>query len=151
MKLKILTCDCFLAHMRDTDVHFEVQNTFGLCECYYLPHRIVATKWGFHGLNVNRFFRNYFASTSCGCRYQDRDKICTHCERVEIAFNVNVQNVCMNEEDFPNKLFKFYDFSSYAESLPGDPFFVYDKDMNRIVTRIDSVDWGDFFVGKETL
>ena len=100
---------------------------FGYYECYYLPHRIVVTKCGFHHLNVNSFFRNYFASMSCGCKYHDKDKICMHCERLEIALNVNLSKVCMNEEDFP-KRFKFYDFSLYAKTLPGNPFFVYDKD-----------------------
>ena len=62
MKLKVLTCDCFLPQMNDTDVEFEVQNRFDACECGHLPHRIAVTKCGFHDLNVNGFFRHYFAS-----------------------------------------------------------------------------------------
>ena len=54
----------------------------------------------------------------------------------------------MNEEDFPER-FKFYDFSSYTETLPGDSFFVYDGNKNRTVCRIDCMDWGDFFLAKK--
>ena len=151
MKPKVLTCDCFIARMGQTHVEFEVQNRFGVCECYYLPHRVVATKCNFHHLNVNGFFRNYFASMSCGCQYQERDKTHSHCDRLEVALNVNVLKVCIDEKDFPTESFKFYDFSSYAKTLAGDPFYVYDKDLKCIVKRIDTIDWGDFFVGKEMM
>ena len=144
MKLKVLTCDCFIDYMRETDVHFEVQNTFGSCECSFLLHRIIVPRCGFYHFNVNGFCCSYFASVSCGCQFQGKDKRCKHCDRLEIALNVNVQKVCLNEEDFP-KRYKFYDFSLFAKTLPGDPFFAYDKHLNCIVKRIDSIDWGDFF------
>ena len=49
------------------------------------------------------------------------------------------------------KRFKFYDFSSYAKTLPGDAFFVYDNTKNRVAVKLDSIDWCDFFVGKEIM
>ena len=93
----------------------------------------------------------HFILLSYGCQYQERDKTCAHCDRFEIALNVNVSEVCIDEKDFPTESFKFYDFSSYAKTLPGNPFFVYNKDLNCIVRRIDAIDWGDFFVGNETM
>ena len=136
--------------MNDTDILFAEENRFGACECAHLPHRIVVTKCGLHHLKVNGFFQRYFASVTCGCRFQEKSKTCTHCDRLEIALNVNVLKVCMKEEDFP-KRFKFYDFSDYAKALPGDPFFVYDEELNCLVKRIDSYDWRIFFIGRETM
>ena len=103
--------------------------------CYKVP---------ISSLEYECFFRNYFAFVSCGCQYQEKDKICAHCDRLEIASNVNVLKVCINEEDFPKRL-KFNDFSLYPKTLSGNPFFVYNKDLNCIVKGTGSIDWGDFF------
>ena len=151
MQLKVLTCDCILSYLNDTKIEFEVHRTFGACECN-LEHKIVAITCHFHPLNVNGFARNYFASANCSCVNEQIDRVYKHCASLENALNINVKKVCPREENLPKQLFKYLDFYEYSEKkLPGDPFFVFDYDLNCVCTRIDAIDWEDFFIGKETV
>ena len=76
MKLKILTCECFIAHMRGTDVRFEVNNSFDSCEFCNVLHKLVAVKCRLQRLNMNGSLANYFTINLRMCRYVVKDKIC---------------------------------------------------------------------------
>ena len=66
------------------------------------------------------------------------------------GLNTRVAKICIKKEDFPN-CYIYYKFVKYLSDLPGDGFFVFDKDIKRIVYRIATSDWGNFFLEKETM
>ena len=88
-------------------------------------------------MNLTGFARNYFASVVCSCVYEEKDKICKHCQTFEISLNVNVQKICVKEEHLSIDI-EYMDFYKYAlKKLPGDPFFISDHIRNRGFTRVE--------------
>ena len=148
--LMILTCKCRINELREKETPYECYLTFGECQCE-VEHTITATICPIHYLNVTGFARSFFASVKCNCLKMERNEICKHCKSLEIALNVNVKTVCVKKEDLPADL-KFVHFDKYSErKLSGDQIFIYDPIENCICTRLDSIDWMGFFIGKETL
>ena len=75
---------------------------------------------------------------------------CCHCKRARYALNTDTIKICLKKEDLP-KEFKLVEINKYLEHLKADLIFYYSKEENEMKLSIDSLDWGDFFVDKETM
>ena len=80
----------------------------------------------------------------------DKNLACCHCKRVRYALNTDTIKICLKKEDLLRE-FKLVEINKYLGHLKVDPIFYYSKEENEIKLFIDSLDWGNFFVDKETM
>ena len=88
---------------------------------------------------------------NCTCVFIKKDEICKHCQYLKTAMNFFVPKICVERKRLP-KDFKVEKIDRYLiKKLPADPIFYFSKKINMVKASITSIDWGDFFIGKETM
>ena len=98
--------------------------------------------------NVKSMLFLFWMMNKC-CVNLNKNLVCCHCKRLRYALNTDAI-ICLKKEDLP-KEFKLVDINKYLEHLKADLIFYYSKEENEMKLSIDSLDWGDFFVDKETM
>lgn len=120
------------------------------CPCQE-DHEIVVTFWFLHKFDLVRFGRNYFVSTNCSCVYVAKDKICKHCKFLKTAVNCFIPKICVRRSDV-SKRFHLEGIDVFMrKKFRADPILYFSKNENLVKTSTDSLDWGDSFLGKETM
>ena len=116
-----------------------------------VEHKIFATKCENCHYKVAGFARNYFSTISCSCQYINKDVACSHYRQLFHSLNSSTINVRAEANDLPVD-FNLIEIDKYLEMyLRVDPIFYYSKQNNQIQMSIDSPDWGNIFINKETM
>ena len=147
---KILTYNCKILELekKRNNISYAGNNFDCLCEA---EHEVVSTICPWRKLNLVPFSRNYFESTNCSCIFINKDEICKHCKYLKASMNFFVPKIYVEKKLLP-KGFKVEKIDQYLiKRLPADPVFYFSKEINMINATIESIDWGDFFIGKETM
>ena len=145
-----MTCDCKISKLEEKRIHISyTANSFDcLCET---EHEVISTIYPPHKLNLVSFLRKYFKSRNCSCVFINKGEICKHCQYLKNSMNFFVPKICVEKKLLP-KDFKVEKINQYLiKRLPADPVFWFSKEINMVNASIDSIDWGDFFIDKETI
>ena len=141
--------------VRKKNISFTQSFSFDDCTCRFADHEIFVTRCKYCLKNVIGFSRNYFTSVQCSCIETDKDEVCKHCKQLAHSINFLVMKLCINSRDVKKEFMEKMNFMKihrYLEKvLKGSPIFYFSKEKNRVLISFDSLDWGNFFVNKETM
>ena len=79
------------------------------------------------------------------------DTVCYHCVNLSNSLNVETIKMCLKKEDLPGNS-ELININKYlGKCVRADPIFYYSMEQNKIYFSLDSLDWGYFFHGEETM
>ena len=99
---------------------------------------------------MSRFSRNYFASVVCSCAKAARDHACKHYNFVFRTLNWYTAKICIEKLNVPEH-FNLIGINEHLKKILGDVFFHFCYVSSKIKLRLDTLEFGEFFVGKETM
>ena len=134
---KILTCNCKRSRLDQLEINYTYSFFFEDCHCS-TNHEIFGVRGKIYPYNLVGFARNDFASFSCSCVKLNKDTVCHHCVNLRNNLNVETIKICLKKEDMLDE----FELINY---------FYYSKEQNKIDFSLVSLDWGNFFYGKETM
>ena len=113
-------------------------------------HGVFATSCQNCQYNMSGFSRNYFASVVCSCAKAAKNRACIHCNFMFRSLNWYTAKICIEKSNVPEH-FNLFGIDEYLKKTPGDVFFHFCYVSNQIKLRLDALEFGEFFAGKETM
>ena len=144
-------CSCNRFHLDQLDINYTYAYTCHGCR-YDVEHKVFALMCSVCKYNLIGFAGEYFASIDCFCIVKEKDNVCLYSKRFRCWIKSWHNQGCLKEKVVPSE-FKFVEIDKYLViDVKTDLFFFYFcKETNEIMVRIDALDWGEFFTGKETM
>lgn len=147
---KIETCNCERYRLNQLEINYTYSFFFEDCHCP-TGHEMFVFRCKISPYNLLSFARNHFASISCSCVKSNKDTVYYHCVNLSNSLNVETIKMCLKKEDLPGNS-ELININKYlGKCVRADPIFYYSMEQNKIYFSLDSLDWGYFFHGEETM
>ena len=149
---KILMCNCNRCLLDQLVVRYTYSFTFDDCNCSSDHEKFaLICEQNCSLYNLTGFARNYFSSVCCSCPDIYKGAICSHCRRLRYSLNNDTIKVCLRKVNIP-KEFELIKIDNYLlKYINSDSHFFFSVEDNEIKAMLDSPDWGNFFLVKESM